>query len=315
MAWKKAAGASSKDIADLELGLYFSERDICHILVARPAGNGTKKPVQYEKRPNREAARRESIIKVDESMPLLSRQGFIDICAFEYLKDPAMAHQYLMNVLQELGVWKELGDLPRSVLPAYPRIPSFSTSQEIEMSPPPVAGNLAPKNRPRSSTNSSSSYPDSCRTSPTSSVESQKEHLPKPVPNLELAKPAVVTRPLHQDFFKPPPIIQRVKAHHRSNSGLILRTDIRSDWPPPRSPVAMSARTPHRRKVETLIEAYEQARKNITFTDEKAASKEGLLSPRHIPKPLASPLAFSFSSGDFPSPKRPPGSVLTKLSA
>ncbi|TQS35764.1 hypothetical protein Golomagni_03805 [Golovinomyces magnicellulatus] len=125
MAFTKAAGASSKDIADLELGLYFSQHSISHILIARPT-----EPIEtkaYSKKLSNSA--------ISENMPLLSRQGFIDICAHDYLKDPSLAYQYLINVLQELKVWKELGDLPRSTLPRSPRIQNSPCQLETEEVP------------------------------------------------------------------------------------------------------------------------------------------------------------------------------------
>ncbi|RKF58048.1 hypothetical protein GcC1_185029 [Golovinomyces cichoracearum] len=125
MAFAKAAGASSKDIADLELGLYFSQHSISHILIVRPAE--PKKTKAYSKKLSNSA--------INEKMPLLLRQGFIDICAYDYLKDPSLAYQYLINVLQELKVWKELGDLPRSTLPTSPKIQNSPYQPEIEEMP------------------------------------------------------------------------------------------------------------------------------------------------------------------------------------
>ncbi|KAI6246921.1 hypothetical protein HI914_05072 [Erysiphe necator] len=119
MAWQKAAGGSSKDVADLELGLYFAEREIPFTLAARPieletsGGNSPEKPLNSK-------TKKKNSKDVNKNMPLLSRQGFIDLSASEYLKDPSMAYQYIMNALHELKVWKELGDLPRSVLPIFP---------------------------------------------------------------------------------------------------------------------------------------------------------------------------------------------------
>ncbi|POS82973.1 hypothetical protein EPUL_005984 [Erysiphe pulchra] len=119
MACTKAAGASNKEVADLELGLYFSERSISHILTTRPIELETNKRKSSLKVSSSEIKKKKSK-NVNQNMPLLSRQGFIDLCASEYLKDPSMAYQYLMNALHELKVWRELGDLPRSVLPISP---------------------------------------------------------------------------------------------------------------------------------------------------------------------------------------------------
>ena len=56
-------------------------------------------------------------MRFNANMPMISRQGFMDVCAIEYLRDPDSAHEYLRKAVGEYGVWKELGDMPRSVLP------------------------------------------------------------------------------------------------------------------------------------------------------------------------------------------------------
>jgi len=56
-------------------------------------------------------------MRFNANMPMISRQGFIDVCAIEYLKDPSSAHEYLRKAVGEYGVWKELVEMPRDVLP------------------------------------------------------------------------------------------------------------------------------------------------------------------------------------------------------
>jgi hypothetical protein len=51
------------------------------------------------------------------NMPMLSRQGFIDLGAKEYLRDLEVGYMYLGRVIERYGVWSELGSMPRSVLP------------------------------------------------------------------------------------------------------------------------------------------------------------------------------------------------------
>ncbi|RKF53781.1 hypothetical protein OnM2_102011 [Erysiphe neolycopersici] len=130
MACSKAAGASNKDVADLELGLYFSERSISHTLTARPIEVETNKGKSPVKVSSSDVKKKRSK-NANQNMPLLSRQGFIDLCASEYLKDPSMAYQYLMNALHELRVWRELGDLPRSVLPSSPTSQDYRKDSNI----------------------------------------------------------------------------------------------------------------------------------------------------------------------------------------
>ncbi|MBA7581813.1 hypothetical protein ES708_23724 [subsurface metagenome] len=51
-------------------------------------------------------------------MPMLSRQGFIDLSALEYFRDPEGGYKHLRHGVEVLGVWKELGiPMPRTVLP------------------------------------------------------------------------------------------------------------------------------------------------------------------------------------------------------
>jgi hypothetical protein len=57
-------------------------------------------------------------IRFSANMPMLSRQGFIDLSALEYLRDPGAGYKYLRHGVEVLGIWKELGiPMPRSVLP------------------------------------------------------------------------------------------------------------------------------------------------------------------------------------------------------
>ncbi|CZR65903.1 uncharacterized protein PAC_15803 [Phialocephala subalpina] len=106
---------SSKDMADLELGLYCSDHNISHILSVR-----TKTPTSPDTSEPPTSAVEQRIrqsISFKPNMPMLSRQGFIDLMTIEYLKDLDLAHEYLGRAVKEYGIWKELGTLPRGVLP------------------------------------------------------------------------------------------------------------------------------------------------------------------------------------------------------
>jgi hypothetical protein len=52
------------------------------------------------------------------NMPMLSRQGFIDLGKREYLRDPDVGYKYLKRVVREYGIWVELGEIRRNMFPA-----------------------------------------------------------------------------------------------------------------------------------------------------------------------------------------------------
>ncbi|KFY68401.1 hypothetical protein V496_01108 [Pseudogymnoascus sp. VKM F-4515 (FW-2607)] len=51
-------------------------------------------------------------------MPLLTRRGFIDICATEFLYYPNAGFSYVTKAVRHYGIWREFGDVPRNVMPA-----------------------------------------------------------------------------------------------------------------------------------------------------------------------------------------------------
>ncbi|PVH78901.1 hypothetical protein DL98DRAFT_655779 [Cadophora sp. DSE1049] len=117
--WKLAldreGGEHSKEVADLELSLYFSDLLVSYTLIVRtrdPAADisdeGPQSAVEGKIR---------NSMRFNANMPMISRQGFIDVCAIEYLKDPDSAYRYLGKAVREYGVWRELGEVPREVLP------------------------------------------------------------------------------------------------------------------------------------------------------------------------------------------------------
>ncbi|CZT45774.1 uncharacterized protein RSE6_06120 [Rhynchosporium secalis] len=113
-ALERAEGEHSKELADLELSLYFADLLISHVLKFRlrtPSASPNAEPQSAVRRKIRNS------LQFDANMPMISRQGFIDVCKVEYMKDPDMGHEYLGRVIKEYGIWKELGDVPREVLP------------------------------------------------------------------------------------------------------------------------------------------------------------------------------------------------------
>ncbi|KAG9232617.1 hypothetical protein BJ875DRAFT_466276 [Amylocarpus encephaloides] len=117
--WKNAlaseAGENHKDVADLEFSIYLADLSIPHKLGVR--SKSTPPPETYAELKSPVEARVKNHIKLDANMPMLSRQSFIDLSAIEYLVSPTKAHEYLQKALSEYGVWTDLGELPRNVLP------------------------------------------------------------------------------------------------------------------------------------------------------------------------------------------------------
>ncbi|KAH6723579.1 hypothetical protein BKA61DRAFT_453736, partial [Leptodontidium sp. MPI-SDFR-AT-0119] len=136
--WKQALdreeGEHSKEVADLELSLYFTELIISHTLSVRTRDSADL--LEEEPQSAVEGKIRNSM-RFNANMPMISRQGFIDVCAIEYLKDPTKAHEYLGKVVKEYSVWTELGDIPREVLPEKPTpklLRRDSEKSEVEIS-------------------------------------------------------------------------------------------------------------------------------------------------------------------------------------
>jgi hypothetical protein len=57
-------------------------------------------------------------VPLEANMPMLSRQGFIDLGKREYLRNSDVGYTYLKRVVSEYEIWGELGEIPRSALPA-----------------------------------------------------------------------------------------------------------------------------------------------------------------------------------------------------
>lgn len=122
-AYESDGGEQSKDVADLELGLYYADLNISHTLMIRPKDSTPKHSLDEPSSAVEE--RIKDSLRFSANMPMLSRQGFIDLGAIEYLREPTKGHKYLILVITKYGIWTELGDMPRSVLP------EVSISKEI----------------------------------------------------------------------------------------------------------------------------------------------------------------------------------------
>lgn len=71
---------------------------------------------------------------------MLSRQGFLDLGAIEYLRDPSRGHEYIKSISRTFGIWTELGNIPRTILPEA-SIPKHLLAKKLESEP----GNAIPK--------------------------------------------------------------------------------------------------------------------------------------------------------------------------
>jgi hypothetical protein len=111
-------GDASFDVADLELGLYFSDLDISHTLATRHKPSLSHDQDNMEEPTSAVEERIKESMRFGANMPMLSRQGFIDLGKRDYLRDPDVGYEYLKRVVGEYEIWGELGEVPRNMLPA-----------------------------------------------------------------------------------------------------------------------------------------------------------------------------------------------------
>lgn len=132
-------GENHKEVADLEFGIYLADLSISHKLMVRPK-SATPEEIDGAEMIEPKSPAKERVkdtTNFGANMPILSRQGFIDLSAIEYLVSPTKGHEYLQKAIAEYGIWKQLGELPRSVLPdnSLPKasqIKSKATDAEVE---------------------------------------------------------------------------------------------------------------------------------------------------------------------------------------
>jgi len=137
MTFEKESGEASLDLADLELDLYFSDLDVPHTLTTRQKSSSVAIENTEENEEIEPLSAVEERVRVGmrfgANMPMLSRQGFIDLAKREYLKDLEAGWVCLKRVRQEYGIWNELGDMPRNVLPG---VEVGEKEEERPLSPP-----------------------------------------------------------------------------------------------------------------------------------------------------------------------------------
>lgn len=103
-----------REMADFELGVYYSENNISHILNVRLK---TFTDEDSDEPTSAVEMRIRKSISFKPNMPMLSRQGFIDLMNIEYHKDLDRAHEFINRAIKAYEIWSGLGEMPRNVLP------------------------------------------------------------------------------------------------------------------------------------------------------------------------------------------------------
>lgn len=114
-----------REMADFELGVYYSENNISHTLNVRLK---TFTDEDSDEPTSAVEMRIRKSISFKPNMPMLSRQGFIDLMNIEYHKDLDRAHEFINRAIKAYEIWSGLGEMPRDVLPEQ----SLSTSKSSD---------------------------------------------------------------------------------------------------------------------------------------------------------------------------------------
>ncbi|KAN0099025.1 hypothetical protein V8E51_014688 [Hyaloscypha variabilis] len=111
---------ASLDVADLELGRYFLDHGIPHTLASRHKHKHKSSSLSLSPQKPLSAVeeRIKESLRFRANMPLLTRQGFIDLARREYLANPEARWVCVKRLRVDYGIWNELEEIPRSVLPA-----------------------------------------------------------------------------------------------------------------------------------------------------------------------------------------------------
>ncbi|KAM3077428.1 hypothetical protein ACMFMG_006773 [Clarireedia jacksonii] len=124
--WQKTfcseGGIQNQEIADLELGIYYTSNEIPHVHHVRQKPDlslATDESEDGASRNSSEAGKRiRRSICLGANMPMLTPQGFADVNAMMLLEKPDEGCKRLRELLRAYGIWKELGEFPRYCLPA-----------------------------------------------------------------------------------------------------------------------------------------------------------------------------------------------------
>ncbi|ELR09458.1 hypothetical protein GMDG_04018 [Pseudogymnoascus destructans 20631-21] len=124
---KPVFGYNPQDFADYQLRQEYINLSIDHVMAPRPpSAPNTDLRSSFSSLRNIVPP---SLSKIFDSvptgssisgnqMPLLTRRGFMDSCANEFLYYPNDGFSCVTKAARHYGIWRELGDVPRNVFPA-----------------------------------------------------------------------------------------------------------------------------------------------------------------------------------------------------
>jgi hypothetical protein len=100
------------------LGLHFSDLNVPHILATR---HKAWSPHERLEEPTSAAEGRiKESMRFIANMPMLSRQGFINLGSRDYLRDASQGFVYLGRAILQYGIWSKLGPIPGICCPGAP---------------------------------------------------------------------------------------------------------------------------------------------------------------------------------------------------
>jgi hypothetical protein len=123
---KPVFGYNPQDIADYQLRQEYINFSIDHVMAPRPpSAPNTDIRSSFSSLRNISSSFSKILDSVPtgnsisgNQMPLLTRRGFIDSCANEFLYYPNEGFNCVTKAARHYGIWRELGDIPRNVFPA-----------------------------------------------------------------------------------------------------------------------------------------------------------------------------------------------------
>ncbi|KAI9734070.1 MAG: hypothetical protein M1818_007008 [Claussenomyces sp. TS43310] len=127
--WKRSLRPTltsrAEELADFELRSIYENFSIDHKLQQRNVEatdmNSLATSMSQMMSPGADKLLTQSDIPVSGGyMPMLTRQGFIDITVVETLYNPSLGWQRLNRIARHYGIWREMGDIPRTALPEGP---------------------------------------------------------------------------------------------------------------------------------------------------------------------------------------------------
>jgi hypothetical protein len=121
------SGYSADDRADFELRTEYENFSIEHTLKHRPNATPGNHMIDYidSKNYNPKFAQmlkksRKNETLSDGMMPMLTWSGFVRMFTMESLYQPSIGWAHFNRIAQHYGIWRQWGDLPRTMLPDGP---------------------------------------------------------------------------------------------------------------------------------------------------------------------------------------------------